>query len=186
MMYKVKAAILLADGFEEIEALGVVDILRRANIDIDTVSVQEGFDVTSSREICVKADKLFVNMDQYDMIILPGGAGAWKLREDPRVIELVQKYDRANKMIAAICAAPMVLGKAGVVKGKKVTSYPGEEIESYLKEATYVNERVVTDGNITTSRGPFTAFDFGYALVERLGKDPADLKEGMLYNMFTK
>lgn len=178
------AAILLADGFEEVEALGVVDILRRANIDIDTVSVSETFDVTSSRDITVKADKLFTNMDQYDMIILPGGAGAWKLREDDKVIKIVQEYNKQGKLISAICAAPMILGKAGIVKGKKVTSYPGEEIQSYLKEATYLEDPVVEDGNLTTSRGPSTAFAFAYALVDRLGGDAKQIKSDMLYDRY--
>ena len=180
------AAILLADGFEEVEALSVVDILRRAQIEIDTVSVKEGLEVTSAREITVMADKLFVNMDRYDMIILPGGAGAWKLREDAKVISLIQKYNKKGKMISAICAAPMVLGKAGIVKDKKITSYPGEEIQSYLKGAKYVEENVVVDGNLTTSRGPATAFDFAYTLVDRLGGDSAALKKGMLYDLYKK
>lgn len=178
------AAILLADGFEEVEALSVVDILRRAKIDIDTVSVSDTLDVTSAREITVKADKLFVSMDRYDMIILPGGAGAWKLREDNKVIKLVQDYNKKGKLISAICAAPMVLGKAGIVKGKKVTSYPGEEIQSYLKDAKYLEDPVVVDGNLTTSRGPSTAFAFAYTLVDRLGGDANKLKADMLYDRY--
>lgn len=178
------AAILLADGFEEIEALGTVDILRRASIPVDTVSMNDDREVMSSRGIPVEADKVFVDMDGYDSLILPGGAGAWKNRDDERVIAILQKYNEENKLIASICAGPMALGKAGILKGKNVTSYPGEEIESYLKDANYVEKPVAEDDNIITSRGPATTFAFAYQLVKLLGGEPEPLKEGMLYNWF--
>lgn len=181
---KMKTAVLLANGFEEIEALGVVDILRRADLDVDTVSVNETLEVTSSRGIKVMADKCFEDMDHYDMLIAPGGGGAWVLRDDQRVTDLFKKYFEEDKYVAAICAAPMVLGKAGIVKGKNVTSYPGEEIESYLKEGNYKEDAVVIDGKMITSRGPATAMAFAYALVEILGKDAESLKEGMLYKKY--
>lgn len=181
-----KAALLLADGFEEIEALGTVDILRRADIPTDTISMNPDKEVTSSRNIVVKADRLFEDMDDYDMIILPGGAGAWKNRDDERVIRLLQNYNAEGKMIASICAGPMALGKAGIIQGKKVTSYPGEEIESYLKDGIYVEDPVVTDGNITTSRGPATTFAFAYTLVGLLGGNVEPVAEGMLYNRYLK
>ena len=180
------AAILLADGFEEIEALGTVDILRRAEIKVDTVSMNTEKEVISSRNISVQADKSFENMDDYDMLILPGGAGAWKNRDDERVIDLLKKYDKEGKMIASICAGPMALGKAGILRGKKVTSYPGEEIESYLKDGIYTEDPVVTDGNITTSRGPATTFAFAYTLVDLLGGNAEPIREGMLYNRYLK
>lgn len=180
------AAILLADGFEEIEALGTVDILRRAEISVDTVSMNDRNEVISSRNIPVRADKLFTDMNDYDMLILPGGAGAWKNRDDERVIALLKKYNEEGKMIASICAGPMALGKAGILKGKKVTSYPGEEIEGYLKDGIYLEEPVVTDGNITTSRGPATTFDFAYTLVGLLGGNAEPIKDGMLYNQYLK
>lgn len=180
------AAILLADGFEEIECLGTVDILRRAGIQVDMISMNEELVVVSARNIMVRADKNFNQMDQYDMIILPGGAGAWKLRDDDRVISLLKNYDHDEKYISAICAAPMALGVAGIVEDKTVTSYPGEEIESYLNSTHYVEDEVVTDGNITTSRGPATTFTFAYRLVDLLGGDSEALKEGMLYNRYLK
>ena len=127
-----KVAVLMADGFEEVEALGVVDILRRAEVDVDTVSIKEEQVVISSRNIPVRADKTLTDMDYYDMIVIPGGAGAWTLRDDDRIISLIKKYDHEERYIAAICAGPMALGKAGVITNKKVTSYPGEEIENYL------------------------------------------------------
>lgn len=181
-----KSAILLADGFEEIETLGTVDILRRADLPVDMVSMNAGKKVISSRKIPVEADKLFDEMDQYDMLILPGGNGAWKNRDDDRVIDLLKKYNSEGKMIASICAGPMALGKAGILNGKKVTSYPGEEIESYLKDGVYVEDPVVTDGNITTSRGPATVFDFACTLVNLLGGNAEPVAEGMLYNRYLK
>lgn len=180
------AAILLADGFEEIECLGTVDILRRAGIQVDMISMNEELIVVSARNIMVRADKNFNQMASYDMIILPGGAGAWKLRDDDRVIALLKDYDHDEKYISAICAAPMALGAAGIVEVKTVTSYPGEEIESYLNNTHYVEDEVVTDGHITTSRGPATTFAFAYRLVDLLGGDSEALKEGMLYNKYLK
>lgn len=177
-----KVAVLMADGFEEVEALGVVDILRRAEVDVDTVSIKEEQVVISSRNIPVRADKTLTDMDYYDMIVIPGGAGAWTLRDDDRIISLIKKYDHEERYIAAICAGPMALGKAGVITNKKVTSYPGEEIESYLKAGKYVEEEVVVDGHIITSRGPATAFAFAYKLLDVLGIDSSSLKHGMLYD----
>ena len=101
-----KVAVLMADGFEEVEALGVVDILRRAEVDVDTVSIKEEQVVVSSRNIPVRADKVLNEMDDYDMIVIPGGAGAWTLRDDDRVISLIQDYDHEGKFVAAICAGP--------------------------------------------------------------------------------
>lgn len=179
-----KAAVLLADGFEEIEALGTVDILRRGGVDTDTVSMNKDIEAVSSRGITVVADKVFEKMDDYDLLVLPGGAGAWKNRDDERVLALLQKYNKAGKLIGSICAGPMALGKAGILKGKKVTSYPGEEIESYLKDGIYEQDAVVRDGNIITSRGPATTYAFAYALLDALGVDSSSIKEGMLYNLF--
>lgn len=179
-----KVAVLMADGFEEVEALGVVDILRRAEVDVDTVSIKEEQVVISSRNIPVRADKTLTDMDYYDMIVIPGGAGAWTLRDDDRIISLIKKYDHEERYIAAICAGPMALGKAGVITNKKVTSYPGEEIESYLKAGKYVEEEVVVDGHIITSRGPATAFVFAYKLLDVLGIDSSSLKHGMLYDLY--
>ncbi|EMD17587.1 DJ-1 family protein [Eggerthia catenaformis OT 569 = DSM 20559] len=181
-----QAAILLADGFEEIEALGTVDILRRGQINVDIVSTKSILTVVSSRKIIVTADKLFVDMNDYDMIILPGGLpGASSLRDDPKVIKLLQDYSSRNKYIAAICAGPMALGKAGIAVNKKVTSYPDDETKSYLKESDYQDDdSVVVDGHLITSRGPGTTFAFAYKLLELLEADPSPLKQGMLYRKY--
>ncbi|MBO6046781.1 MAG: DJ-1/PfpI family protein [Erysipelotrichaceae bacterium] len=180
-----RVGILLADGFEEVEGLAVVDVLRRAGISIDMVSVTGQLDLKTSRQIGVKADKLFEDMDQYEMIVLPGGLpGAATLRDDPKVIDLLKRYDEQGKYIAAICAGPMALGVSGVAKGRKVTSYPDDTTKSYLKEADYQEDMVVVDGRVITSRGPATAWAFAYQLVDLLGGNSNQLKEAMLYNRY--
>ncbi|MGX8680204.1 MAG: DJ-1 family glyoxalase III [bacterium] len=180
-----KAAILLANGFEEIEALGVVDIIRRAGIQIDLVSVTGDLQLETSRKIKIIADKLFTDMDDYDMVILPGGLpGAATLRDDPKVIALLKQYQAADKYIASICAGPMSLGVSGVADGKNVTSYPDPTTQSYLTKANYLEDPVVVDGKLITSRGPATAFAFAYTLVDLLGGDSEVLKNAMLYNRY--
>lgn len=175
-----KVAMLLANGFEEIEALVTVDILRRANVSVDLVSMNAEHGVTGAHEVKITTDKLFEDMQHYDMIILPGGAGAWTNRDDSRVIELLKEYDKNNKFIAAICAAPMALGVAGIIKGKKVTCYPADDIIEYLEGAEYIEVDVCVDGNIITSRGPATTFDFAFKIAEALGVDVTAVKQGML------
>jgi len=162
----------LAEGFEEIEALTVVDVLRRAGINVDTVGVM-GSMVTGSHGVRVMTDKkiLEINADEYDGIVLPGGnPGYLNLGRSSKIIEILKKFDAEGKLIAAICAAPSVLAKAGVLEGKKATIYPGME-----KELPYPRgERVVIDGKIITSQAPGTAMEFALAIVEFLaGKDRA-------------
>ena len=120
-------------------------------------------------------------MEAYDMVVLPGGKGAWLNRDDQRVIDLLVGYNQENKYIGAICAAPMAMGRAGIIGGKKVTSYPDDEVRSYLNQAYYLDQAVVVDGNIVTSQGPATSFEFAYALVELLGGDAHSLRSEMLY-----
>lgn len=180
-----KVAVFLAEGFEEGEALFVVDILRRAGFQCDSVSTA-GEMVKGSHDIVVKADKIISDeIKEYDMIVLPGGLpGAANLRDDERVIELVRFFDKApEKFIAAICAAPMVLERAGIIKGRTMTSYPGEKYTTLLKEANYIEDIVAIDNNLITSRGPATTLPFAYALVDVLGGNSSVLKQGMLYNM---
>ena len=162
----------LAEGFEEIEALTVVDVLRRAGINVDTVGVM-GSMVTGSHGVRVMTDKkiLEINADEYDGIVLPGGnPGYLNLGRSSKIIEILKKFDAEGKLIAAICAAPSVLAKAGVLEGKKATIYPGME-----KELPYPRgERVVIDGKVITSQAPGTAMEFALAIVEFLaGKDRA-------------
>ena len=184
-----KAAVFLAPGFEEIEALTVVDVLRRAGVSCETVRVP-GVDETSgvsnvvigAHEVPVVTDRLISeNLPDYDLIVFPGGLpGATNLRDNELVIERVQTYAAdPDKKIAAICAAPMVFAKAGVTRGHRLTSYPG--FEDLFADALYLEEAVVVDGNMITSRGPATALPFAYALAEALGCPVTKLKEAMLY-----
>lgn len=180
-----RVAILLADGFEEIEALSVVDILRRSNIAIDMISIKEEY-VNGSHNILVKSDKLIsdVNSNDYDMIVCPGGhVGSVNLTNSNEVIELIKDFNSKNKFICFICAVPMILEKAGLESGKNITSYPDDYYKNILKNSNYVdNGLVVVDNNIVTSRGPATSFEFAYTLVDLLGGNSNQLKEGMLYN----
>lgn len=181
-----KVAVMLADGFEEIEALTVVDVLRRANIKCDMISIQQKC-VKGAHSIEVKADKLIDNdLETYDMIVCPGGLpGAEYLSKDERILDIIRKFNKMdNKYIASICAAPaLVLSAAGIEKDKYITSYPGEEFENKLNNANYTEELVVVDGNIITSRGPATALLFAYKLVDILGEDDNVLKDGMLWTL---
>lgn len=177
-----KVCVLLANGFEEIEALTVVDVLRRANIECELASIEKEY-VTGAHNITVKADILIDDIKNVDMVILPGGMpGATNLRDDSRVINLIKHLLENNKKVAAICAAPIVLEKASVIDGECVTSYPGFENE--LKGANYKEDLVVVSGNIITSRGPATALEFAYTILKELGSDKAEiLREEMLYNL---
>lgn len=164
-----KVYIFLAEGFEEIEALTVVDLLRRAGIDINTVSVSGSLQVTGSHRICVTADTLFENtkFDDADMLVLPGGMpGTMHLMEHAGLDSLLRKFCAEKKNIAAICAAPSVLGSKGFLEGKNATCYPG--FEDKLTGSNVKNDDVVVDGNIITSRGMGTAIDFSLAIISKL------------------
>ena len=181
------AAIILANGYEEIEALTTVDILRRAGIRIDMFGLT-GPVSTGSHGIPVTADYELgtQTLKEYDMVIFPGGMpGAANLRDDERVLHIVQAFDAdPEKYVAAICAAPMVLAAAGITKGRRVTSYPADNFRAYFTDADYVeNELVVVDGHVITSRGPATAFPFAYTLVDILGGNSSVLKEDMLIHL---
>ncbi len=169
-----KAAILIADGCEECEALIQVDMLRRAGIDIDMVSISGDRQVTSARNITFICDRVLSDFDAdaYDAVILPGGMpGTIHLRDDARVISLIKKFNSEKKLVAAICAAPTVLGYAGILKGKNATCYPG--MEDGLTGAVKKTDPVVRDGNIITSRGLGTALPFAGAIIEYLTDAPA-------------
>jgi 4-methyl-5(b-hydroxyethyl)-thiazole monophosphate biosynthesis len=181
-----KVCVLLADGFEEIEALTVSDIMRRADVTCDLVSIAEK-QVKSSHGLIVEADKIFSEDMHYDLIVIPGGIpGATNLRDDERVVRFVKKQNKEGKLIGAICAGPIVLGRAEITEGKNITSYPGYEDE--LPNCEYLEEAVVVDKNIITSRGPATAMAFAYKLLEMLGYEHKveGISSGMLYKMFMK
>ena len=169
--------VFLADGFEEIEALCPTDIMRRAGIDVLTVSVPDGEYVTGSHNITVKADMSFeqLKIDELpDMLMLPGGMpGAMNLSKDKRLASLLCKNAAAGGKIAAICAAPFILGELGLLNGKHATCYPG--YESSLKGAIISGKDIVRDGNVITAIGMGASVEFGLELVCALrGRDSAD------------
>ncbi len=160
--------VLLADGFEEIEALAFVDILRRAGIETQTVSVQNGKTVTGAHGIMILPDLPLKKIDpeKMDAIVLPGGMpGAQHLKDSQEVAALLHSAHQQQKLIGAICAAPMVLGGLGLLNGRQAVCFPG--YESALAGATICNDPVVEDGNIITSKGPGTTAAFASAFVRR-------------------
>jgi len=163
--HAMKAVVPLAEGFEELEAVTIIDVLRRGGVEVTTAALAAS-PVTGSHAIQVAADTLLdaVEASMFDAVVLPGGPAAKRLRDDERVQKLVQNAARSGKLVAALCAAPIALEAAGVLTGKRATVYPGNELPS----AQVVEERVVVDGNIVTSRGPGTALEFSLALVEKL------------------
>lgn len=179
-----KAYIFLADGFEEIEGLTVVDILRRAGVEIQMVSMMGHKELTGSHGIPVVADAVFEKTDFSDgtLFVLPGGMpGTKRLAAHEGLATLLKEKDAEGKRLAAICAAPSVLGGLGLLKGKRAACYPG--FEEALTGAEVSFDPVVVSGNITTSRGMGTAIPFALALTEQLaGKEKADaLAKGIIY-----
>ena len=167
------ALVILAEGFEEMEAVISIDILRRAGVVVTVVSLAEDVLVKGSRNITIKADSSLAKYSNIpDALVLPGGTGgAERLAVSVRVAELIADCNEKNKIVAAICAAPaIVLAKSGVLDNKKATCYP--EMEQMFGESTvFVEDDVVCDGNIITSRGAGTAFDFALAICEKLRGD---------------
>ena len=164
--------IFLDNGFEEIEAITTIDLLRRANIALTTVSLNGEESVLGAHNIAVKADRLFVDVDFSDaeMLILPGGAT--KLHEHQALCDLLVAHNAQNKLIAAICAAPSVLGRLGILVDKQATCYPG--FEQYLGES-YFDGLVVESKNIITAKGPGLSSDFAFCIIEKLaGAEVAD------------
>lgn len=175
--------IMLADGFEEIEALTVVDVLRRAGVDAHTVSVSHKNEVVGAHGIPVTADDLFteVSVAECEMVVLPGGMpGALNLRNDATLCAVLGERASAGLPIAAICAAPYILGELGLLRGRRATCYPG--FEDKLEGATYTAAMVERDGNIITAKGPAAAMAFALGIAEALaGKNKRDeVAHGML------
>jgi len=173
----------LAQGCEELEAVTVVDLLRRAGIEVVTAGL-DAQPVTASRGMTLLPDMtLEMALQQsFDMVVLPGGLpGADHLRDDPRVIRLLQEMAASDAYTAAICAAPRVLARAGLLDGKRATSYPGALDIEAVPGIEYLETAVVTDGRVITSRGPGTAMDFALVLIETLvGKSKRDEVEAGL------
>ena len=171
-----KALVLFAPGFEEIEAVTPVDVLRRAGLSVDMVGLH-GLEVKGAHQILLTMDKCLDDVinDDVDLLILPGGLpGAHHLRDDQRVISLVRRLHEQGKILAAICAAPIILEKAGVLKGCRVTAYPSKEEE--LSSASYCGSRVEVDANIVTAKGAGCSMEFALALLNKMGLE-ANAKE---------
>jgi 4-methyl-5(b-hydroxyethyl)-thiazole monophosphate biosynthesis len=177
-----RAVVPLVDGFEEIEAVTIIDLLRRAGIEV-TVAGVTAASATGSHGIEVRCDALFadVDMGSADALVLPGGPGTRELRESAEVRAAVCDLVNDGRLVAAVCAAPTVLEAAGVLRGKRATSHPGSAGD--MKSCDYLEDDVVEDGNIITSRGAGTSIDFALAVVRRLlGDAPArEVAERIVY-----
>ncbi len=169
-----KVYVFLADGFEDVEALIPIDVLRRGGVEVTTVSVMDdNLLVTSAHGVQIMADSLFdeCSFADADLLLLPGGMpGASNLYEHEGVCQAVVAHNAAGKLVAAICAAPaVVLGQLGLLEGRRATCYPG--FEQLLHGATYTGELCTIDDIIITAEGPAAAFPFAYALLARLTND---------------
>ncbi|NLM72685.1 MAG: DJ-1/PfpI family protein [Clostridiaceae bacterium] len=178
-----KVYVMLADGFEEIEALSVVDVLRRGNVDTVSVAVKEDKVVLGAHNIPVVADDKLsqVKVEKDDMIVIPGGGkGVENLGASEELLSLLKEHQSNNGWLAAICAGPMIPGKLGFLKGIKATCYPG--CEGNLTEAILFEGNAVVDKNFITGRGPGVSLDFAFAILETIkGKEiTAHVKKGML------
>ena len=176
--------VFLADGFEEAEALVPVDMLKRCGIDVKTVSVMESKTVTGTHGIKILADEHYKEFkaENFSAIILPGGLpGADHLENSDYVKEAVLLANKEKKLVCAICAAPKILGKYGILHGKKAVCYPG--FEDKLAGASASEDGVMVDGNIITSRAAGKCFDFAFEIAKALGKETEanQVKKGILY-----
>ena len=157
--------VFLADGFEEIEAITPIDVLRRAGLNVQTVSVMEEQIVAGAHGIPVVADKMFadIHLEDAEMLLLPGGLpGATNLDAHQGLSDMIMEFASEGKALAAICAAPLVFGNRGLLQCKKATCYPG--FESYLTGAEYTAALIEIDGNFITAKGPGAAMDFAFAM----------------------
>lgn len=180
-----KVLVALAPGFEEIETITVVDILRRAGARVVLAATVEG-PIEGSRGVSVLSDTLIDQIDDkdFDLVVLPGGQpGTANLQNNQRVKAIIQNMHQSGKQVAAICAAPTILQSVGILKDKTATSHPS--VKDQLKDIDYSEERVVVDGNIVTSRSPGTALEFALRLVEILfGKDRMDnVNQGVMAHL---
>ncbi len=177
--------IFLAEGFEEVEALTPLDILRRAGVEVQLVSVTDDLVVVGAHGVNIVADTVIAHADfaNAQMLVLPGGLpGATNLDACEPLRKALLAHHKAGKMIAAICAAPLVLGHLGLLHGVRATCYPGFETE--MKGAHYTASLVEQDGQFITGKGPGAAMEFGYTILSVLGKEAEakQLREGMMYD----
>jgi 4-methyl-5(b-hydroxyethyl)-thiazole monophosphate biosynthesis len=178
-----RVLIPLAEGCEELEAVTIIDLLRRAGIEVVIAGLVEG-PVKASRGTVLLPDTVLDDVleQAFDMIVLPGGLpGATHLNDDPRIHRLLAHQDRHARHVAAICAAPKVLADAGLLDGRRATSFPGAVAAANYPKIALVEDPVVVDGHVVTSRGPGTAMDFALQLIEILsGRDKRDEVESKL------
>jgi len=187
-MAKKSAILVIADGSEEMEAVITVDVLRRAGIAVTIAGLWDANCVKCSRDVKICTDARFTDANDrsYDIVILPGGlSGSKALASSVEVGRLLEEQDRENRLIAAICAAPIALKAHNIGKGKRITSYPSMK-NDLCNDYNYVEDKVVIDGNLITSQGPATAFDFGLTIVEILvNKETAStVAKAMLYENY--
>lgn len=171
-MKEIKTAVFLAAGFEEIEALTAVDLLRRVGFQVDMISITSEEGVVGAHGIEVKTNKIIkeLNFDIYDALIFPGGMpGTKNLGENELLMRELKKHYQKEKLVAAICAAPSLFGKLGILKGKKACCYPG--FEEDLQGANVTYNAVEIDGNIITSRGVGTAIEFALSIITSLADE---------------
>jgi 4-methyl-5(b-hydroxyethyl)-thiazole monophosphate biosynthesis len=169
----------LAEGCEELEAVTLIDLLRRAGITVLTASLSGHHQLTASRNVRLIADTLLeeVVYDDFDMLLMPGGqAGATHLDEDHRIHAMIKRLHHGGKYIAAICAAPIVLASSGLLNGRRATCYPGVLDPQQWPDINLIDDPVVIDGKVLTSRGPGTAMDFALTIIEVLTDKPTRLK----------
>ncbi len=179
-----KIAVFFADGCEEIEGLTVIDMLRRAKVEVASVSIMGRKEVHGSHGITFLTDKVLEEtaIDEFDGVVLPGGMpGTTNLGAHAGVVAAAKKFAEEGKLVAAICAAPSVLGQNGILKGRRATCHPGWE--GKLEGAAFCEDKAVTDGNIITSRGMGTAVDFSLAIINWLTDEEtvAHVKQGIVY-----
>lgn len=180
-----KIAAMFAEGFEEVEALAVVDLLRRAKVEVDMISIYDKTSVMGAHNIEINAEKIIdeVDFSDYDGIFLPGGMpGTNNLEANKKLCHEIISFNEQKKLLAAICAAPKIFGGLGILKGKKAICYPGYEKD--LEGAEVIRgAKVVKDGHIYTSRGMGTAIDLGLELIKNIvGENEAEkLAEGIQY-----
>ena len=180
-----KIAVLLEEGFEEIEAIVPIDVLRRLEFNLSMAGVSS--EVTGAHGVRIRTDFLIseVNYAEFDAVILPGGMpGSANLKDNSDVISLVKKMYAAGKITAAICAAPIVFAEAGIMTGKRCTGYPMPLVREMLADADYTGERVEIDGTVITGKGPGAAYEFAVAVASALGAEPA--ARTLMKNMFVK
>lgn len=177
---------LISNGFEDIEAVGTVDILRRCGVSVTVCSITGSLTVNSARKITVVCDSVLedggIDVNQWDGMILPGGQpNADTLRDTPEVLALVRTFYEANKLCCAICAAPIVLERAGLIEGKQVTSYPGCLADE--SKCIFTGRSVTVDENLITGRGPGVTCEFAFQICEALGlaEKAAEVRRAMMF-----